>query len=77
MRNGKTNVVTPMWEKAQQLLKENKLEKADDALMALVWKIADYSAEGYPDSYKIEGVTKAVWYERVWTAIEKAGLLPE
>ena len=72
MRNGKTNVVTPMWEKAQ-----HKLEKADDALMALVWKIADYTAEGYPDSYKIEGVTKAVWYERVWTAIEKAGLLPE
>jgi hypothetical protein len=77
MRNGKTNVVTPMWEKAQQLLKENKLEKADDALMALVWKIADYTAEGYPDSHRVENVTIGVWKERAWTAIEKHGLLPE
>jgi hypothetical protein len=77
MRNGKTNVVTPMWEKAQQLLKENKLEKADDALMALVWKIADYTMDGYDDNYKIEGVKKGVWYERAWTAIQDAGLLPD
>ena len=77
MKNGKTNVLTPLWLKAQALLKENKLEEADDVLMSLIWKIADYTMDGHPDSLKIEGTTKAVWYERAWTAIEVNGLLPE
>ena len=77
MKNGKTNVLTPMWLKAQTLLSENRLEEADDVLMALVWKIADYTMDGYNDEYKIEGVKKSVWYERAWTAIQDAGLLPE
>ena len=76
MKNGKTNVLTPMWLKAQTLLSENRLEEADDMLMALVWKIADYTMDGYNDEYKIEGVKKSVWYERTWTAIEVNGLLP-
>ena len=77
MRNGKTNVLTPMWLKAKTLLNENKLEQADDMLMLLIWKLVDYTMDGHPDSFKIEGVTKAVWYERTWTAIQNAGLLPE
>jgi hypothetical protein len=72
----KTNVLTPMWLQARTLLNENKLEQADDVLMSLIWKLADYTMDGYPDSFKIEGVTKAVWYERAWTAIEVNGLLP-
>jgi hypothetical protein len=76
MKNGKTNVLTPMWLQARTLLNENKLEQADDVLMSLIWKLADYTMDGYPDSFKIEGVTKAVWYERAWTAIEVNGLLP-
>ena len=76
MKNGKTNVLTPMWLKAQTLLSENRLEEADDMLMALVWKIADYTMDGYNDEYKIEVVKKSVWYERALTAIEVNGLLP-
>ena len=76
MKNGKTNILTPMWLKAQTLLSENRLEEADDVLMALVWKIADYTMDGHNDEYKIEGVKKSVWYERAWTAIEVNGLLP-
>jgi hypothetical protein len=33
--------------------------------------------DGHNDEYKIEGVKKSVWYERAWTAIQDAGLLPE
>jgi hypothetical protein len=77
MKNGKTNVLTPLWLKAQTLLSENRLVEADDVLMTLIWKIADYTMDGYSDEYKIEGVKKAVWYERAWTAIEVNGLLPE
>jgi hypothetical protein len=52
------------------------MEEADDMLMALIWKKADYTMEGYNDEYKIEGVKKSVCYERAWTAIEVNGLLP-
>ena len=76
MKNGKTNVLTPLWLKAQTLLSENRLVEADDVLMSLIWKIADYTMDGYNDEYKIEGVKKGVWYERAWTAIEVNGLLP-
>jgi len=76
MKNGKTNVLTPMWLRVQSLIKENKMDEADDVLMALIFKVADYTMSGHNDDYKIEGVKKGVWYERAWTAIEVNGLLP-
>jgi hypothetical protein len=77
MKNGKTNVLTPMWLQARTLLNENKLEQADNILMLLIWKLADYTMDGYPDSFKVENTSIAVWKERAWIAIEKAGLLPD
>ena len=73
----KTNIITPMWEKCQAILKSGDLELADNKLMELVWKLADYSMLGYKDADKIEGVKLEVWKERVWFCIENAGLLPE
>ena len=52
----KTNVITPMWEKCQAILKSGDLELADKKLMELVWKLADYTILGYKDADKIEGV---------------------
>jgi len=73
----KTNVITPMWHNCQAVLKTGDLELADDKLMELVWKLADYSMSGYKDAYVLEGVKLETWKERVWFAIENAGLLPE
>jgi hypothetical protein len=73
----KTNVITPMWLKCQEILKTGDLELADDKLMELVWKLADYSMSGHKDAYVLEGVKLETWKERVWFAIENAGLLPE
>ena len=73
----KTNVVTPMWIKCQDIIKSGDLNLADTKLMELVWKLADYTVTGYRDSDIIEGVKLEVWKERVWFAIENAGLLPE
>jgi hypothetical protein len=73
----KTNVITPMWHNCQSILKSGDLELADNKLMELVWKLADYSMLGYKDADKVEGVKLEVWKERVWYAIENAGLLPE
>jgi hypothetical protein len=45
--------------------------------MELVWKLADYTMLGYKDADRIEGVKLEVWKERVWFAIQNAGLLPD
>jgi hypothetical protein len=73
----KTNIVTPMWKNCLAVLESNDLELADNKLMELVWKLADYSMLGFKDADKIEGVKLEVWKERVWYAIQNAGLLPE
>ena len=66
-----------MWKNCLAVLESNDLELADNKLMELVWKLADYSMLGFKDADKVEGVKLEVWKERVWYAIENAGLLPE
>ena len=66
-----------MWKNCLAVLESNDLELADNKLMELVWKLADYSMLGFKDTDKIEGIKLEVWKERVWYAIENAGLLPE
>ena len=66
-----------MWQNCLSVLESNDLELADNKLMELVWKLADYSMLGFKDADKVEGVKLEVWKERVWYAIENAGLLPE
>ena len=73
----KTNIVTPMWENCRSIIATGDIELADQKLMELVWKLADYTMLGFKDADKIEGVKLEVWKERVWFAIENAGLLPE
>jgi hypothetical protein len=45
--------------------------------MELVWKLADYTMQGFKDADKIEGTSLTVWKERVWYAIENNGLLDD
>ena len=73
----KTNIITPMWEKCQEILKTGDMELADKKLMELIWKLADYTILGYKDEDKIEGVKLCVWKERAWYALQNAGLLHE
>jgi hypothetical protein len=73
----KTNVITPLWQNCLSVLESGDLELADNKLMELVWRLADYSMTGFKDADVIEGVKLETWKERVWFAIENAGLLPE
>ena len=73
----KTNVITPMWLKCQEILKSGDLELADNKLMELVWKLADYTMQGFKDADVIEGVKLETLKERCWYSLENAGLLPE
>jgi hypothetical protein len=73
----KTNIVTPMWQNCLSVVESGDLELADTKLMELVWKLADYTMQGFKDADKIEGVKLETWKERVWYTIENEGLLPE
>lgn len=66
-----------MWKNCLAVLESNDLELADNKLMELVWKLADYTMLGFKDTDKIEGIKLEVWKERVWFAIQHAGLLPD
>lgn len=71
----KTNIVTPMWERCQQLLKEGNLEMADDKLMELLFKLGEYTIKGFKDEDRIEKVKLETWKERAWYALENNGLM--
>jgi hypothetical protein len=73
----KTNIVTPMWQNCLSVVESGDLELADTKLMELVWKLADYTMQGFKDADRIEGVKLETWKERVWYTIENEGLLPE
>lgn len=66
-----------MWKNCLSILQTGDLELADNKLMELVWKLADYSMLGYKDADKVEGTSLTVWKERVWYAIENNGLLDD
>ena len=70
-----TNIVTPLWHNCKLLLEENKLEEADDKLMELIFKLSEYTLQGYKDESLVEGVKLETWKERAWYAIENAGLM--
>ena len=76
MKKNKVVSLSSIWEKSKQLVNENKLVEADDMLMKGIWCIANYTMAGHNDDYRIEGIKKAVCYERFWTLVETAGLLP-
>jgi hypothetical protein len=73
----KTNILTPMWEQCKRVVDSGNLELADELLMQLIFKLADYTSMGYADKDLVEGVKMEVWKERAWIKLETAGLLPE
>ena len=73
----KTNILTPMWEQCKRVVDSGNLEFADELLMQLIFKLADYTSMGYADKDLVEGVKMEVWKERAWIKLETAGLLPE
>jgi hypothetical protein len=65
------------WLQALKFEKENNIEEADKMLDYCLVLLAEASQEGITDDQYFYGTKKYVWYERIWTKIEKLGLLPE
>ena len=59
---------------AKQYLKEGDIKSAD---VMLDLCIVHLSKETLNDVTEIDGVDINLWKTRVWTAVEKAGLLPD
>ena len=67
----KKGEVTKTWENARRLIKENKLEEAEQALDLIILHMAVAQEKGLKDKDLIEGVKREVWLERAYVSIEK------
>lgn len=59
---------------AKKHLKEGKLELADRMLDLCIVHLSKATLRGETE---LEGVSVDLWKTRVWTVVEKAGLLPD
>ena len=69
--------IAKLFEEAKQLLENNNINEADEKLDLCLVVLSKNSLDGKRGTHLLEGTKMDVWYERVWTTIEKAGLLPE
>jgi hypothetical protein len=69
--------ITKLYNEAKKLLEQGKIQSADEKLDWCLVVLSKNALNGAKDIDLLEGVKMGVWYERVWTTIEHAGLLPE
>ncbi len=64
--------VVERYKQAKVLIKENKLDEANKVLEDLIFRVANYKRKGQE---QVDGISIERWRTRIWTTIEKAGLL--
>ena len=69
--------ITKLYESAKQLVEQGKIKEADEQLDWCLVVLSKNALSGLKDTDLLEGTKMGVHYERVWTLIEKSGLLPE
>jgi hypothetical protein len=62
--------VTKTWLDARQLIKENRLEEAEQKLDRGILMVAQATLEGMGDKDMLENVKMETWKERFWIATE-------
>lgn len=62
------------FKQGKDFVKNNQLNKADECFDRCIAQLAECTVQGIRE---VEGVSVDLWKSRVWTTIEKAGLLPE
>lgn len=68
--------ITKVFNQAKHLLKTGEKTEADKSLDWCLVILSKKSLSGFRGTHMLEGTKMDVWYERVWTTIENAGLLP-
>jgi transposase len=69
--------ITKLYDKAVMLGQQNKIQEADKELDWCLVILSKNALIGMKDTDLLEGTKMGVWYERVWTLIQKLGLLPD
>jgi hypothetical protein len=69
--------IVDYYTRAKEALGEHEIEKADELLDWCLLILSKKTLAGYKGDSYLEGSKMNVWYERIWTTIEKAGLLPD
>ena len=62
------------FKQGKDFVKNNQLNKADECFDRCIAQLAECTVQGIRE---VEGASVDLWKSRVWTTIEKAGLLPE
>ena len=62
------------FKQGKDFVKSNQISKADECFDRCIAQLAECTVQGIRE---VEGASVDLWKSRVWTAIEKAGLLPE
>ena len=62
--------ITKLWLEARQLIKENKLEEAEEVLDKGIFLLSYYTLQGSSDKDLLEKVKMETWKERFWVAIQ-------
>jgi hypothetical protein len=77
MENKTRLSIVDYFTRAKEALDQDDLEKADELLDWCLLILSKKTLAGLSGNKYLEGTKMNVWYERVWTTIEKAGLLPD
>ena len=66
----KEKPLTNLWLECRQLIKENRLDEAEQKLDRGILYLSHSTLKGLGDKDLIEGVKKEVWHERFWIAVQ-------
>ena len=68
------STISKTFKEGREFVKNNEINKADECFDRCIAQLAECTLQ---DMDYVEGAPVDLWKTRVWTAIEKAGLLPE
>ena len=74
MLDKKVMTLKEKFKAAKSYLKEGKIDQADRMLDLCIVHLSKLTLQGVTE---VEGASVDLWKTRVWTAVEKAGLLPD
>jgi hypothetical protein len=68
------STIKKTFKEGRDFVKVGNLEKADEKFDTCIAQLAEATLRGVTE---IEGAPVDLWKSRLWTAVEKAGLLPD
>ena len=68
------STISSTFKEGKKFVKNNQIKKADECFDRCIAQLAECTIQGLQE---VEGAPVDLWKTRVWTQIEKSGLLPD